>query len=44
MRDLKKPANDTFVAWTVITLLVLGLLSIASGVPPVVDPGTLVLP
>ena len=45
MRDWKKPADDsTFVMWTVTILFVLGLLSIVSGVPPVVDPGALALP
>jgi hypothetical protein len=39
MRDWKKPADGTFVMWTVIVLFVLGLLSIVSGVTPVVDPG-----
>ena len=38
MRVWKKPADDsTFVMWTVTILFVLGLLSIVSGVPPVVD-------
>jgi hypothetical protein len=30
--------------WTVVILFVLGLLSIVSGVTPVVDPGALILP
>jgi hypothetical protein len=44
MRDRKNPADGTFAVWTVIILFVLGLLSIVSGVTPVVDPGALVLP
>jgi hypothetical protein len=44
MRDWKKPADDTFVMWTVIILFVLALLSVISGVTPVVDPGVLALP
>jgi hypothetical protein len=46
MRDWKKkkPADRAFVMWTVIILFVLGLLSIVSGVTPVVDPGALAFP
>lgn len=44
MRNWKKPADSAFVMWTVIILFVLGLLSIVSGVTPVVDPGALILP
>jgi hypothetical protein len=46
MRDWKKKklADSAFVMWTVIVLFVLGLLSIVSGVTPVVDPGALILP
>ena len=45
MRDWNKPFDDsTFVMWTVMALFALGLLSFASGVTPIVDPGALVLP
>ncbi len=44
MRDWKKPADGTFVMWTVIILFVLALLSVISGVTPVVDPVALVFP
>jgi hypothetical protein len=44
MRDWEKPADGTFAMWTVIILLVLALLSVISGVTPVVDPVALVFP
>ena len=46
MRDWKKkrPDDSAFVMWTVIILFVLALLSVISGVTPVVDPGVLALP
>jgi hypothetical protein len=46
MRDWKKkrPDDSAFVMWTVILLFALGLLSIMSGVTPVVDPGALAFP
>src|SRR3974377_2154290 len=45
MRDWKKLADDrTSVMWMGVILFVVGLLAIASGVTPVVDPGGLVFP
>jgi hypothetical protein len=46
MRDWKKkkPADGAFVMWTVMILLVLALLSVISGVTPIVDPVALVFP